>query len=272
MTYLPEGYRDVDAAADLEKLKTCLTVIDRLPDFQTYKHASYEALNLTPRGKVADVACGLGFDLPRLREIVPQGSVTGFDLSNAFLSFAADHASEAMSGDVTSVAVRQSDIHDLDCEADVFDAARIDRSLQHVADPVRAIAEMTRIVRAGGIVCAAEPDWRSYVIGSDLPDVSEKITSEFAKTIRNPHLGRSLVDLLGAELALTHHSAHPLLLRLLPDAEIIFDVKNTVSRSVEAGFITKAEGDAFEKNLEERHASGRFFAHLTVHLVAGQKQ
>ena len=44
MTFLADSFRQVDNAANLAKLETCLSLMERLPDFQTYKKTSYEAL------------------------------------------------------------------------------------------------------------------------------------------------------------------------------------------------------------------------------------
>ncbi|MES0885053.1 methyltransferase domain-containing protein [Roseibium sp. SCP14] len=272
MTFLADGYRNVDAAVDLAKLKECLSLMEDLPDFQAYKRTSYDALTLDPESRVADVACGLGFDLPRLKQLVPKGTVTGFDLSETFLSHARGHAADALGEKATSVTFRQCDVQNIDCDAGLFDAARIDRSLQHIHDPDTAITEMTRIVRSGGIVCAAEPDWSTYVINSDLPEVSGKITRTFARTFRNPLIGRTLGELLGNHLTLTHQSTHPLVLQNFPDAETIFDISETVSRCVTTGDISEDEGTAFLNDLEQRNASGQFFALLTVHVAAGRKR
>lgn len=269
MTFLADGYRNVDEAADLTKLKTCLSLMEELPDFQAYKRASYDALRLRPDSQVADIACGLGFDLPRLRQLAPQGTVTGFDLSETFVSFAKSHAECGPKNN--QVTVKQGDIHNLDCEAESFDAARIDRSLQHIPDPGAALAEMARIVRPGGIICAAEPDWSSYVIGSAFQETASKITHEFARTFRNPLMGLALVDLLGEGQTLTHHSAHLILLRRFADAEIIFDITQSVQRCTNTNVISAEDAEKFLNDLKTRDQSNRFFARLTVHVVAWQR-
>ncbi|MEO1115608.1 MAG: methyltransferase domain-containing protein [Pseudomonadota bacterium] len=272
MTFLADGFRQVDNAANLEKLATCLSLMERLPDFQTYKKTSYDALVLGPDSKVADLACGLGFDLPRLKQLVPGGSVTGFDLSESFVKAAQNHVVDVLGTADPSITVRQGDIHALDCEPDLFDAARIDRSLQHIPDPATAIGEMARIVRPGGIVCAAEPDWSSFVVGSDLAGISRHAEDAFRNGFLNPMIGRELIDHLGGHLSITHHSVHPILLKRLADAEIIFDLSVTLQRCVSEKRIPAAEAETFYADLEERDRSHRFFALLNIHVVAGRKR
>ena len=266
-TFLADGFRSVDSAADTEKLSQCLASMENLADFRAYKQESFEALNLRPDSAVADVACGLGFDLLKLRQLVPRGVVTGFDISEEFVA-----AARRMVGPDQSVRVVQGDIQQLECEDGVFDAVRIDRSLQHIEMPDAAISEMTRIVRPGGTVAAAEPDWTSYHLASDNADISAVIESEFGSTIRNRAIGRQLVDVLSEHLEISHHSVHPLLLRNYSDAEIIFDIAHSVERCCEKRLITDAEGRTFLEDLSRRSKDGTFFALLFIHVVSGIKR
>src|SRR6202023_1920244 len=69
-----------------------------------------------------------------------------------------------------SLEFRQGDAHHLPFPDLTFDACRVDRVLQHLEDPQRAIAEMARVLKIGGRIAAAEPDWDTLVI--DVPDRS----------------------------------------------------------------------------------------------------
>ncbi|WP_305989346.1 methyltransferase domain-containing protein [Roseibium sp. MMSF_3544] len=271
MTFLADAFRQVDTSSDLAKLEICLSLMERLPDFLAYKNMSYDLLALDPDGKVADVACGLGFDLPRLKQLVPTGEVTGFDLSENFVKAAQSNVVDVLGTEDPSVTVRQGDIHALGCEPDLFDAARIDRSLQHIPDPAAAIAGMARIVRPRGIVCAAEPDWSSFVIGSDMPAASRQVEAAFRRGFRNPLIGQQLPAMFGTQLSVTHHSAHPILLRSLSDAEIIFDITHTAERCVESGDMSATESRSFLDNLRKAEETGTFFALLIIHVVSGRK-
>lgn len=266
MTFLADGYRDVDAAGDIAKLTACLDLMEDLPDFRAYKTASYAVLCLAPDSAVADIACGLGYDLKRLKAMVPEGSVTGVDASTAFVAEAGRRT-----GDDPSITVRTGDARQLDAETSSFDAVRIDRSLQHIPDPALAIREMARIVRTGGIVSAIEPDWRSFAIGSDLPATADIVADAFCAGFHNPQIGRTLVGLVATDLKITHHSVHPILLRRLADAEVIFDLSETVDRCVKDGRFDRDAGTAFLQDLASRDAAGTFFARLDLHLVAGRK-
>ena len=51
------------------------------------------------------------------------------------------------------------DAHALEFQPATFDAARAARTLQHLKDARRALAELARVVRPGGRVVLPEPDW-----------------------------------------------------------------------------------------------------------------
>ncbi len=266
-TFLADGFRCVDSAEDAAKLSRCLARMEDLSDFCSYKEKSFEALNLRPDSSVADVACGLGFDLLKLRRLVPRGFVTGYDISEEFVA-----ASRHLAAPYGSVRVVQGDIQWIDCEDSVFDAVRIDRSLQHIEDPDLAISEMTRMTKGGGTVVAAEPDWSSYQLASDNPEISATVEAEFRSTIRNPVIGRQLVDFMCRHLEIQHHGVHPLLLRSHSDAEIIFDIAQSVQRCCQQGLIENPAGQIFLENLSRRSQNGTFFALLNIHVVSGVKR
>lgn len=273
MKFLAQAYQNADAfsGSELENLEGLLHLMAAHPGFQAYKEASYKLLELSPDSHAADVACGLGFDLPHLKALVPRGSVTGFDLSAKFLASAKARIQAAAGGTDASIHFLQSDIKALDADTGAFDAVRIDRSLQHIPEPEVAIAEMLRIVRPGGIICAAEPDWGSFVIASSTPEIATKVAAVYACALVNPRIGRDLVDLIGTQTELTHHSVHSLLFKSLADLNRMCVLGDITARSVEAGVITSSENARFWQDLEERDRAGRCFANLNIHLVSGRK-
>src|ERR1700723_4422135 len=86
--YLARGFRDVDAAA-VDKMARCLTYMDGLPEFQQYKTTILQMMKPQPGSLVADLGCGLGFDVRRLSELVgPEGRAIGVDASLALIESA----------------------------------------------------------------------------------------------------------------------------------------------------------------------------------------
>src|SRR5580692_1232777 len=51
----------------------------------------------------------------------------------------------------------------LDAPDDTFDVVHAHQVLQHVADPVRALQEMRRVCRPGGVVAARDADYSGFI-------------------------------------------------------------------------------------------------------------
>src|SRR5262249_50515959 len=62
----------------------------------------------------------------------------------------------------------RADAHALPFEDDTFDGAWADRTFQHLADPPAALLELVRVVRPGGRLVAADPDYGTQVVS--IPD------------------------------------------------------------------------------------------------------
>src|SRR5262245_39051734 len=83
--YLATGFRDVDAASGT-KMARCLNFLDSLPSFQEYKASILGAINPQPGDIVADLGCGLGFDVLRFASsVAPGGRTIGVDSSLTLL-------------------------------------------------------------------------------------------------------------------------------------------------------------------------------------------
>ena len=77
-----------------------------------------------------------------------------------------------------------------------FDAVRVERVLQHVADPATALAELVRVLRPAGRIVIAEPDWPDLRVPACPDDLADDIAKRLTARIRQPELARSLTGLL----------------------------------------------------------------------------
>jgi SAM-dependent methyltransferase len=118
--------------------------------------AGYLLPELRPADRVLDIGCGPGTITAGLAALVPEGSVTGIDIAPAIL---ADARAEAGRQQVLNVSFEVGDVYQLAFADDSFDVVHAHQVLQHLADPVAALAEMRRVGRPGGVVAARDGDY-----------------------------------------------------------------------------------------------------------------
>jgi SAM-dependent methyltransferase len=134
----------------------------------TTNHATRTATNegafilphLKPYFKILDLGCGPGTITTGFAQLVPQGSVTGIDLTADVISQAEEHLS-AQDPKPTNVTFKIANVLEgLPFPDGEFDVVFTSQVLVHIHDPVAALKEMRRVVKAGtGMVCAREGDW-----------------------------------------------------------------------------------------------------------------
>ncbi|MEU3409258.1 methyltransferase domain-containing protein [Streptomyces sp. NPDC006670] len=134
--------------------------------------AAYLIGELRPGMRVLDVGCGPGTITADLAELVaPGGRVTAVDAAADVLEAAAAYAAERGLEGAVDFAV--ADVHALDFPDDAFDVVHAHQVLQHVGDPVRALREMRRVCRPGGIVAVRDADYAAMTWYPATPGLEE---------------------------------------------------------------------------------------------------
>ena len=265
---LASGFRDVDRAADFAVFSGCLDLVDSIPFFAACKRESYGLLGAGPGRRVLDVGCGLGGDAAAIAGLVaPGGEVVGIDASREMIEAArARYAGvECLSFDVADAAA-------LTFDDASFDACRIDRVLQHVADPAPVIREMVRVLRPGGVLVAYDNDWETLTV--DAPDrrLTRTVLNAWCDRFPSGWIGRRLVPLfLDAGLRDVVATPRTLVLQDLEVADRLYCFFATVERLATAGTVDRKAADAWAQALRDASASGRFFCSYTGFLVRGVK-
>src|SRR5256885_15506444 len=119
--------------------------------------AAYLLGRLRPGQWLLDVGCGPGTITADLAALVAPGRVTALEHTEDALKLARD---EIARRGVTNVDFMVGDVHDLlDIPDDAFDVVHAHQVLQHVADPVRALHEMRRVCKPGGVVAVRDSDY-----------------------------------------------------------------------------------------------------------------
>jgi SAM-dependent methyltransferase len=121
---------------------------------------------LRPGMRVLDVGCGPGSITLGLAEAVAPGAVVGIDLQPAQVEQA--RAFAATRG-VTNVRYEVADLYALPFPDVAFDAAFAHTVVIGLREPVRALAELRRVLRPGGLVGVRDPDWGTWGPGAGGP-------------------------------------------------------------------------------------------------------
>ncbi|MEV8511540.1 methyltransferase domain-containing protein [Dactylosporangium sp. NPDC051484] len=229
-----------------------------------YKHDLLAALDVRPGNAVLDVGCGPGTDLPALASAVGDaGTVIGVDHDPAMLEQARQRIAAH-----PRVEVRAGDAHALPLDDASIDRARADRVLQHLADPARALAELRRVVRPGGRVALAEPDWDTLVIDDADVAISRAYTRYITTSVvRNAAIGRQLARLLGgAGFEIESVDAAVILFRDYRTADAILRMPSVAQRAWQAGALDERAGRAWLARL----TGGPFLASFTFFTAIGR--
>ncbi|MEU1127683.1 methyltransferase domain-containing protein [Streptomyces sp. NPDC005899] len=118
--------------------------------------AAYLVGGLRPGQSVLDVGCGPGTITADIAGLVSPGRVTALDTGREILDEA---AAVAAGRGLDNIEFATGDVHALDFPDDSFDVVHAHQVLQHVSDPVRALREMRRVCRPGGVVAARDSDY-----------------------------------------------------------------------------------------------------------------
>ncbi|HVX19565.1 MAG TPA: methyltransferase domain-containing protein [Acidimicrobiales bacterium] len=132
--------------------------------------AAYLLADLRPGQSLLDVGCGPGTITVDLARIVAPGRVTALEATEAALDLARAHAAD-LGCDNVDFAV--GDVHALDFADATFDVVHAHQVLQHVADPARALREMRRVCRPGGVVAARDSDYAAFAWFPEVPELDE---------------------------------------------------------------------------------------------------
>ncbi len=137
---------------------------------------------------------------------------------------------------------------------------RIDRVLQHVAEPARVIAEVARCLRPGGIVTVFEPDWTTLSMASDL--VAPSIGWLYA--VASPDAGATAAPLLQAVgFEVLDIVSERSFKTSLADYERVLPLAPSAARAVREGQIDAETASLWQREQEQRDRDGRFAAGYT---------
>ena len=152
---------------------------------------------------------------------------------------------------------------------DSFDRARAEQVLQHIASPETAVAELTRVTRAGGLIAVMEPDWDTLVIDADDLMLSRAFSSYHSGRLL-PHgaIGRRLPALF-REAGLIDVSVTATVL-MPPYRPLKEWIESTTNGVVAEGGMSESQARVWLDDLERRGREERFFGAFSYFRVVGR--
>lgn len=270
MAYLASDFENVDATETVPKFIQCLNLLDSLEFFQNYKQKTFELMHLFEGASVLEVGCGTGKDALALSQRVgTTGRVVALDRSPAMLALAIENAKERH----LNLEFVLADAQNLPFPDNTFDAARVERTLQHLKEPQKAITEMVRVVRREGRLVAMEPDWETFTVNSENRTLTRQLLNFWCNNFPRGWVGRYLLRYFHrAGLTDIEFNPETLVITQLDLADRVFDLFETVHRAQQVGLVTQQEAQDWLNELRQLDESQEFFCSFTGFIASANKQ
>jgi SAM-dependent methyltransferase len=229
-----------------------------------------ELLGVREGYRLLDIGCGAGNYAADVAPLIgPSGRVVGLDLSAAMIEVAQRRA--VARG--LPIEFRVGDALALPFPDAAFDGCRVERVLQYLTDPGRAVAEMARVTRPGGRVVASEVDMDTFVC--DVPGLDRGIWRRAVGAISdgggNGWAGRELRRRFVAAGLRDVHSEGVAM--VVTDADAVLDgilLRTSLEKARDAGAITADETTRLIAGIEAAGRTGTCFFSLTLFTACGQ--
>ena len=136
--------------------------------------------HLAPGNDLIDCGCGPGSITLGLAEAANPGEVLGIDIEPRQLEFAS--AAAARRG-IVNARFEQGSIYEIPAADASFDVAVAHFVIEHVGDPSRALREMRRVLRPGGVAAIKDPYYPAFVFRPRTQEVAlyEELMAKWQK-------------------------------------------------------------------------------------------
>ncbi|GAA1898245.1 methyltransferase domain-containing protein [Asanoa iriomotensis] len=264
-------FADIDALPQpmFEVLLGVLRAMAAHPEIERVRRTAWEALAPQPGQRLLDAGAGAGEVARELAAVVgAEGEVVAMDASARTL-----RAAEDLTPTHLPVRFVQGDVTDLRFDADTFDGVRAERVLQHLADPDRAVAELTRVTRPGGRVCLIDTDWESAAVDGVPGDLAAVMRDRLLNLSAQHHndMGRTLRRrLVHAGLTDVTATAVTLVFPNPTSAAVVMPFFNP-EVPPEAGMVPDELRDRWFAEVAAAGERDEFLAALTIWVAAGSR-
>ena len=151
-------------------------------------HAQFLLEYLVPGMALLDGGCGPGTITKGLAEIVVPGRVVGVDREQSQIALA-----QHLTHGYPTIEFRTDDLCSLTADDESFDVVFVHGVLEHIAFPEKAISEIHRVLRPGGLVGSRHTDLGGFLL-EPTPEPLGKFSQLFIELMQrnggDPHCGR----------------------------------------------------------------------------------
>jgi SAM-dependent methyltransferase len=145
-------------------------------------HGAFFIPYLDRNATVLDCGCGPGTITLDIARCASSAEVVGVDIAQSQIDRATAAATQQ---GVPNATFRVADCYSLPFADCTFDRLFSLALMEHLADPVRALGEMHRVLKPGGIIGLCSPDWGSFVLAPPSPELTSAVAAYTALQSRN---------------------------------------------------------------------------------------
>lgn len=264
-------WADLDSTADPAWFVEFLDVSrgQTIAEIQRDPAAYFAFLDPKPGLAVLEVGAGTGSTLHALAKLVaPAGKIVGIDYSQTMVDEATRRAKE--SG--LAMEFLRMDAANLEFGDASFDRASSHIVFQHLPDSVKALSEMIRVTRPGGLVTIVEQDWETLVVDAEDSKLTRTIVNAFSDHVHEGWIGRKLFGMFKSA-GLNNLRVEPTAVAMagIPWAHISWLIDQISDPALEMGRISADERQSWRADQKSRADAGKLFLSFTQFRVSGIK-
>jgi SAM-dependent methyltransferase len=151
-------------------------------------HAAFFLPYLNPGMNVLDCGCGPGTISVGLAALIAPGQLTGVDQSETQV----EAARSAAAAQGVNARFETASIYSLPFPDNSFDAVFSHAVLEHLTEPVRALTELRRVLKPGGVAGLRSPDWGGFLTWPDAAAALDAYESMQTANGGDTRIGRKL--------------------------------------------------------------------------------